>query len=162
MHDANYQGKLSGKAESHLILLIVETCVFPTLLYGVENWIMSAESITILKCFEREVANHILQLPKWYSNIAAIVPLERSSLHVTCTIQNRGFLHRVMTNEANICQHTFTAMVDNIEALSLVREGRELEERHKLSFTSQILNVNDSADSLIVVREAQEYIIKED
>ena len=45
---------------------------------------------------------------------------------------------------------------------SLVKECRELEERYKSSFTSQILNVEESADSLIVVTEAQEYIIKED
>ena len=67
-----------------------------------------------------------------------------------------------MTNEASICHRAFTAMVDNVEELSLVRECRELKESYKLSFTSRILNVNDSADSLIVIREAQEYIIKED
>ena len=67
-----------------------------------------------------------------------------------------------MANEESICHRTFAAMVDDVEALSLVKECRELEERYKSSFTSQILNVKDSADGLIVIREAQEYIIKED
>ena len=52
---------------------------------------------------------------------------------------------------ASICHCAFAAMVDDVEALSLVRECRELEERYKSSFASQILNVSDSADSLIVI-----------
>ena len=153
-----FQGKLSPISSCS----IVETCVLPILLYGVENWIMSAESIKMLECFQGEVAKRILQLPKWYSNTAAIVALGWSSLHATCTIRKLRFLHRVMANEESICHRTFAAMVDDVEALSLVKECRELEERYKSSFTSQILNVKDSADGLIVIREAQEYIIKED
>ena len=38
------------------------------------------------------------------------------------------------------------ALVDNVEALSLVRECRELEERYKSNFTSEILNSNEPAD----------------
>ena len=115
----------------------------------------------MLECFQGEVAKRILQLPKWYSNTAAIVALGWSSLHATCRIRKLRFLHRVMKNEASIWLRNFTAMVDDVVALNLVRECRELEERYKLSSTSQVLNVNDSADSLIVVREAKEYIIKE-
>ena len=92
----------------------------PILLYGVENWIMSAEAIKMLECFQGEVAKRILQLPKWYSNTAAIIALGWSSLHATCTIRKLHFLPRVMTNEASICHRAFAAMVDDVEALSLV------------------------------------------
>ena len=67
-------------------------------------------------------------------------------------------MHRVMTNEE--CYHAFSAMVDDVEALSLVRECRELEERYKSTFTSQILSAEEPADGLDIIRKAQEYIIK--
>jgi len=47
-------------------------------------------------------------------------------------------------------------MVDDVEAISLVRKCRELEDRHKSDFTSQILN----AGGLDIIREAQDHIIK--
>ena len=50
--------------------------------------------------------------------------------------------HWVMTNKRRICYHTFSAMVDDVEAPNLVRECRELEERYKSDFTSRLLNAN--------------------
>ena len=79
---------------------------------------------------EGEIAKRILQLPKSYSNTAAIVALGWNSLHSVCTIRKLKFLHRVMTNEESICHRAFSAMVDDVETLSLVRECRELEERY--------------------------------
>ena len=35
-----------------------------------------------------------------------------------------------MTNEESICHRAFSATVDDVEAISLVRECRELEERY--------------------------------
>ena len=123
---------------------------------------MSAESIKMLECFQGEVAKRILQLPKWYSNTAASVALGWNSLHATCTIRKLRFLHRVMVNEESICHRTFAAMVDDVEALSLVKECRELEERYKSSFTSQILKIKEPADGLDVIRKAKEHITRED
>ena len=54
------------------------------------------------------------------------------------------------------------ALVDNVEALSLVRECRELEERYKSNFTSEILNSNEPADRLDIIRNAQKIINKKD
>ena len=153
-----FQGKLSPVSSCS----IVQLCVLPILLYGVENWVMSTEAIKKLECFQAEMAKRILQLPKWYSNTAANVALGWNSLHSTCTIRKLRFLHRVMTNEESICYHTFSAMVDNVEALSLVRECRELEERYTSDFTSQILNIEEPGDGVEIVRKAQEYIIKKD
>lgn len=53
-------------------------------LYGGDNWIMSAESTKMLELFQGGVATCILQLPKWYSNAAAVVALGLSSLHAIC------------------------------------------------------------------------------
>ena len=153
-----FQGKLSPVS----CCSIVETCVLPILFYGVENWVLSPESIRILECFQGEIAKRILNLPKWYSNTAAIVALGLHSLHSVCTIRKLRFLHRVMTNEESICHRAFSAMVDNVEALSLVRECRELEERYKSNFTSEILNSNEPADRLDIIRNAQKIINKKD
>ena len=49
-----------------------------------------------------------------------------------------------------------------MEALSLVRECRELEERYKSNFTSEILNSNEPADRLDIIRNAQKIINKKD
>ena len=153
-----FQGMLSPLASSS----IVQSCVLPILLYGVENWVMSPECVRKLECFQGEIAKRILQLPKWYSNTAACVALGWNSLHATCTIRKLRFLHRVMSNKESICYRTFSAMVDNVETLSLVRECRELEERYKSDFTSQILKVEEFADRLEVTRVAKNYIIKKD
>ena len=53
-------------------------------------------------------------------------------------------------------------MVDDVETLSLVRECRELEERYKSNFTSDILSANELADGLNIIRNAQKIINKKD
>ena len=116
---------------------IVETCILPILLYGVENWVLSPESIGMLKSFQGEIAKRILQLPKWYSNTAATVALGQNSLHSVCTIRKLRCLNRVITNEKSICHRAFSAMVDDVESLSIVRECRELEERYKTNLTTE-------------------------
>ena len=108
---------------------------------------------------EREVAKRILQLPKWYSNTAACVALGWNSLHSTSTIRNLRnlrnlVLHRVVTNVESIFHHTFSAMVDVVEALSLVQKCTELEERYKSNFTSLILNAEEPLNGLEIIRKA--------
>ena len=113
-----FQGKLSPLSSSS----IYQHCVLPILLYGVENWIFSAESLQRLESFQGEVAKRILKLPCWYLNTAACVALDIKSMHSVCTVWKLRFLHRVMTNEESICYRAFSAMVDNVEVLSLVKE----------------------------------------
>ena len=112
----------------------------------------------MLECFQGEIAKRILKLPKWYSNTEAIVALGWNSLHSVCTIRKLRFLQRVMTNEESICHRAFSAMVDDMEALSLVRECRELEERYKSNFTSDILSANELADGLNIIRNAHKIV----
>ena len=44
-----------------------------------------------------------------------------------------------MTNGESICYRALSAMVDDVEVLSLVKECRDLEEIYGSDFTSQIL-----------------------
>lgn len=140
---------------------IVETCVLPILLYGVENWVLSPESIRTLESFQGEIAKKILHLPKWYSNTAAIIALGWNSLHSICTIRKLRFLHRVMTNEESICHRAFSALVDDVESMSLVRECRELEMRYSTNFTSAIL-CTGGLEGHAITKKAQKVIVKKD
>ena len=110
-----FQGMLSSLS----CCSIVETCILSILLYGVENWVLSPESVQMLESFQGEIAKRILRLPKWYSNTAAIIALGWNTLHSVCTIRKLKFLHRVMSNQESICHRAFSAMVDNVESLCL-------------------------------------------
>ena len=101
-----------------------------------------------------EILNSILDV--------ACITLDWRSLHSVCTIRKLRFLHRVVTNEESICYRAFSAMVDDVEALSLVRECRELEGKYKSDFTSQILSASDPTTGLCVLKEAEDHIQKED
>ena len=68
-----------------------------------------------------------------------------------------------MTNEESICYRAFSVMVDDVEALGLVCECRELEERYSSNFTTQILEAAEHLDgACVLIREAEKYIIKKD
>ena len=152
-----FQGKLSPVS----CCSIVETCVLPVLLYGVENCVLSPESIRTLDSFQGEIAKRILHLSKWYSNTAAIVAPGWNSFHYVCTIRKLRYLHRVMTNQESICHRAFSAMVDDVESLSLVRECRELELRYNSTFTSAILCAKEQ-EGVNIIRNAQKSICKID
>ena len=92
----------------------------------------------MLESFHGVIAKRILRWPKWYSNTAAIIALGWNTLHSVCTIRKLKFLHRVTTKQERICHRAFSATVDDVESLSLVRECRELEQRYKSNFTSTI------------------------
>ena len=122
---------------------------------------MSPESIQMLESFQGDIAKRILQLPKWYSNTAAIIALGWNTLHSVCTIRKLKFLHRVITNQESICHRVFSATVDDVESLSLVRECRELEQRYKSNFTSTILCAHGE-DGLDIIQNTQKSIFKID
>ena len=49
-----------------------------------------------------------------------------------------------------------------MEVLSLVKECRDLEERYRSDFTSQILNATDFTASSYALKVAEDHIVKED
>ena len=78
-------------------------------------------------------------MPKWYSKKLPVYwALGLNSIHSVCAITKLKFLHRVYNkiNEENICYQVYSAMVDDVETLSHVRECRELEERYESDFTT--------------------------
>ena len=58
-----------------------------------------------------------------------------------------------------LAYRAYSAMVDDVEALSIVRECRELEERCNSNFSTQILSANESAT---LIREAGDFITRKD
>ena len=66
-----FHGHLSPNSPSS----VFECFVLPILVYNIENWILSSESLKFLECFAAEIANRILIFPKWYSNNAVRVAL---------------------------------------------------------------------------------------
>ena len=100
-------------------------------------------------------------MPKWYSNTAAIIAFGWNTLHSVCTIRKLKFLHRVTTIQESICHRAFSATVDDIESLSLVKECRELEQIYKSNFTSTILCAHGE-DGLDIFQNAQKSIFKID
>ena len=119
-----FQGDLSPNSTTCL----VECCVYPVLLYGVENWILCETSLHKLESFQGELAKRILGLPRWFSNTAAKIALEWPSMHSFCTIRKLKFLSRVMVTEDSVSRRAFCSLVDDTESLCLVKECRELEE----------------------------------
>ena len=57
---------------SLLSVSILESCVFPILLYESENWIMTEALMKMLESFQGELAKRILKRPKHHSNTAAM------------------------------------------------------------------------------------------
>ena len=49
-----------------------------------------------------------------------------------------------------------------MEALSLVKECRELEAKYRSDFTSQILNATDPTTGTCALKEAEDHIVRED
>ena len=64
-----------------------------------------------------------------------------------------------MVNEESTCFRTFSAKVDDVEALSLVQECRELMDRYKSNFTSWILNAEEPVHGLQIIKEALDHYI---
>ena len=141
-----FQGDLNPTSISS----IVECCVYPVLLFGVENWIMSQISLYKLENFQGEIAKRILKFPKWFSNTAAKIILGWPSMHSICTIKKLKFLSRVVTIEDSISCQAFCSLTNDIESLFLVRECRELQERYSVDYTSVILALNPKDRQSIV------------
>ena len=152
-----FQGDLSPASISSL----VECCVYPVMLYGVENWLLCTTSLQKLEKFQGEMAKRILKLPKWFSNIAAKIALGWSSMHAICTIRKLNFLSKTTTKEDGVASRAFSSLVDDVESLCLVKECRELEERYKMNYTSEILTT-ELEDRHSVIKEMVQTIHKKD
>ncbi len=130
-----FQGNLSPVSTSS----VIETCVYPVLLYGVENWVLCTNSLKRLECFQGELTKRILKLPRWYPNTAACIALGWHSIHAICTIRKLKYLLKITTKEDNIAYRAYSSLVDDVESLCIVKECRELEGIFGSDYTSKIL-----------------------
>ena len=55
-----YQGNLNLLSAQS----VVEVCVMPVLMYGLENWILNVTTTALLEYFLTEMGRRILKLPK--------------------------------------------------------------------------------------------------
>ena len=153
-----FQGDLSPISSSSL----VECCVHPVMLYGVENWILCGTSLQKLEKFQGEMTKRILKLPKWFSNTAAKIALGWHSMHSICTIMKLKYLSRMTALEDGISHHAFCSLVDDVESLCLVKECRELEgRRYGVDFTSKILT-SDPEERRPIIKDFMQAIYVKD
>ena len=154
-----FQGNLSPISSSS----IIECCVYPVLLNGVENWILCKESLSKLEKFQGEMAKRILKLLKWQSNTAAKICLGWLSIHAICTIPKLKYLSRVIScdDQDNVSRRALSSLADNVEALSIVSECRELKERYCTDNTSSLL-VAKCEDGTSILKQMKECIKRKD
>ena len=130
-----FQGNVSPVSTSS----VIECCVYPVLLYGIENWIFCTNSLKKLECFQGILAKSILKLPQWCPNIAACIALGWDYIHSICTIRKLKCLSKIATKENSIAYRAFSSLVDDVESLCIVKECKELEGRFIVNFTSRVL-----------------------
>ena len=118
---------------------VIETCVMPVLLYGSENWIVCESLLDKLDSFLGELAKRALGWPKHYSNTAAFVALDVRSMRSRLLVIKLRFLKRRLSEHGGIGGEVMSALSDDINALCLVKECRELEEYYSTSYTDTLL-----------------------
>ena len=131
-----FQGDLSPLSSR----TVVESCVLPVLLYGSENWVLTEQLISRLEAFQGEVAKRILKLPKWSSNTAANVVMSWPPVRARILVQKLGFLHRLVSEmRGRLGGRVLASLSDDVEALCLVKECRELERDFGTKYTERLL-----------------------
>ena len=91
---------------------IIEVCVFPTLLYGAENWILDESSLYLLKCFQAELGRRVLKLSKFHSRLRVLIGLSWPSMTARVFQPKLSFLCRLLSaNDYSIANRTFVTIV---------------------------------------------------
>ena len=67
-----------GHSNPLTAISVVESCIFPTLLYGAENWILNEEAIKLLENFQAEIGRRILRLSKRHSQLSVLLAIALS------------------------------------------------------------------------------------
>lgn len=128
---------------------MVETCVFPTLLYGAENWILDEE---LLERFQAEIGRRILKLTRYHSSLAVQIGLSLPSVTSRILKLKLSYRYHLLSSEnESIATTTFKVMASqNVYNLLLVRQCIFLDSKLK---TAQILNGINCASSCLGVKK---------
>ena len=78
-----------------------------------------------------------------------------------CTVRKLKVPFRTTTKEDGVAFRAFSSLVDDVESLCLVKECRELEERYKVNYTSEILTA-ELEDRHPIIKEMIQIIHKKD
>ena len=126
---------------------IIEVCVFPTLLYGAENWILDESSLNLLECFQAELGRRVLKLSKFHSRLSVLVGLSWPSMTARVFLRKLSFLCRLLSaNDDSIAHQTFRTIAGkDVYSLSLVKQCVFLDSCLGSDATACILNDPDNA-----------------
>ena len=120
---------------------MVETCILPILLYGIENWCLTQNSIQMLDSFLGELSKRLLRLPRWYSNTPASIVVVLMSARALCLTRKLNFLRKISIDgySETMSSRTLRCLSDDLDSICLIRECRDLDQFFHSDFTSTML-----------------------
>ena len=77
---------------------LVESCVFPVLMYGAEAWSITASLLLKLESFQSEIGTKILRLPRFTANLVPLLALNWPTMRFRCLCANLSFLHKIQSS----------------------------------------------------------------
>ena len=115
---------------------MVETCILPILLYGIENWCLTQNSIQMLDSFLGELSKRLLRLPRWYSNTPASIVVGLMSARALCLTRKLNFLRKISIDEYSetMSSRTLRCLSDDLDSICLIRECRDLDQFFSFRF----------------------------
>ena len=120
---------------------MVETCILSILLYSIENWCLTQNSIQMLDSFLGELSKRLLRLPRWYSNTPASIVVVLMSARVLCLTRKLNFLRKTSIDgySETMSSRTLRCLSDNLDSICLIRECCDLDQFFHSDFTSTML-----------------------
>ena len=70
---------------------VVEVCVVPVLMYGLENWILNEPTTALLESLPPKIGKRLLKLPKWVLNSAVNVMMVWPTMKARILDRKLGF-----------------------------------------------------------------------
>ena len=90
----------------------------PILLFGSENWIVSAHNLDRLESFLGELAKRALRWPRHFSNTAAVTALDMESVASRIVVRKLGFLKRQLAEGAvGVAAVAMRSLIDDPDLL---------------------------------------------
>ena len=141
---------------------IVETCVFPTLLYGAENWILNDESLRLLESFQVEIRRRILQLSKRHSQLSVLLAFSWPSMKARVLCQKLSLLCCILSSENDtiVTRMLLTLASQDVYRLGIIQQYIALDSKLGTDSVSVILNNVDDPKPLL--KEVKNSILLKD
>ena len=138
---------------------IVESCIFPVLLYGSENWVLNSSLLQELEYFQAEFGRHVLKLPKFSSNTAPLLVLNWPTMCARVLCNKLSFLICVCRGKStSLSTQVFRSIaVSDVTSMSIVKQCHFLDSILDTQFTNDVLN-----NSELSSRDLKKRIIEAD